>query len=203
MLTKKDIEDVRTVIFVGEERAYEDVVAELRRLAMAGLEADALRERAEKAEHEIERLRSDAKTLAADFDADYRAAIARADKAEAERDEAREDITELRAILHDHERMLNEATARADKAEDERDEVRAEVATLLPMLDADAALIGDLQKRRTRAERVGEVVLLLEGDEQPRDLRSRAASAERYGYDSYGALLRAIADALKEADDAE
>lgn len=49
-----------------------------------------------------------------------------------------------------------------------------------------------------RAERIGRAVLSLEGDETPRDLRSRAKQAERFGYDSYGGLLRAIADAMEE-----
>lgn len=65
-----------------------------------GARAAAAEERAEKAELELERLRSDAKTLAAEhFAADYRAAIARADKAEDERDEARAERDALREAL--------------------------------------------------------------------------------------------------------
>lgn len=59
-------------------------------------------------------------------------------------------------------------------------------------------MAGDAPQRDDRAERIGRAVLSLEGDETPRDLRSRAKQAERFGYDSYGGLLRAIADAMEE-----
>ena len=58
------------------------------------------------------------------------------------------------------------------------------------------ALLG--LERDERAERIGRAVLEQEGDETPRDLRCRAAQAERYGYESYGALLLAVADAMED-----
>lgn len=58
------------------------------------------------------------------------------------------------------------------------------------------ALLG--LERDERALRIGRAVLAQEGDETPRDLRNRAVAAERYGYESYGALLRAIAAAMEE-----
>lgn len=90
--------------------------------------------RAEKAEREIERLRSDAKTLASEhFAADYRAAIARADKAEDERDEARAELDAYkRAKAENDDRFMRE-----------RDEARAERDALhvaLELAEVEVAL---------------------------------------------------------------
>ena len=95
--------------------------------------------------------------------------------------------------------LMKDEEARAEKAErfpqptDSEWKARAEKAER----ERDEAL-----RRRTRAERVGRAVLLSFGY-APFTYYKWADALERHTLETPARLLRAISDALKEADDAE
>jgi hypothetical protein len=76
----------------------------------------------------------------------------------------------------------SEWKARAEKAERERDEAL---------------------RRRTRAERVGEAVIEWASRQTAELITEYAKALERHDWKPHAELTYAIADALKEADDAE
>ena len=78
--------------------------------------------------------------------------------------------------------LMKDEEARAEKAERERDEAL---------------------RRRTRAERVGEAVIEWASRQTAELITEYAKALERHDWKPHAELTYAIADALKEADDAE
>ena len=96
--------------------------------------------------------------------------------------------------------LMKDEEARAEKAErfiataDSEWKVRAEKAER----ERDEAL-----RRRTRAERVGEAVIEWASRQTAELITEYAKALERHDWKPHAELTYAIADALKEADDAE
>ena len=140
---------------------------------------------------------------------------ARAEKAERERDEwkARHDTLAdvSRKCIATAERERDEARANyafmveraADQKLDGYRELGARAAAAEERAERAERERDEALRRRTRAERVGEAVIEWASRQTAELITEYAKALERHDWKPHAELTYAIADALKEADDAE
>ena len=138
---------------------------------------------------------------------------ARAEKAERERDEWKAKHDTLadvsRSCIATAERERDAARAEREALRRHYDEAGPEhnLLALLDLYDERRAAAeserDEALRRRTRAERVGEAVIEWASRQTAELIAEYAKALERHDWKPHAELTYAIADALKEADDAE
>ena len=138
---------------------------------------------------------------------------ARAEKAERERDEWKAKHDTLadvsRSCIATAERERDAARAEREALRRHYDEAGPEhnLLALLDLYDERRAAAeserDEALRRRTRAERVGEAVIEWASRQTAELITEYAKALERHDWKPHAELTYAIADALKEADDAE